>query len=249
MPRRTASLPALLLLLVIGLIVALFFLDLQSSRQNHPPSGRSERASRVPANRNENRRRATPHAPQATGETTCPGLGVNCASQYFATWAWPADQSCHTTERNGYPEPDNRCTPGGVVPGVTADTLRSPDWSTRCIRNCQSTEKQKHAAYAWYGLPAPANNNGATQTCELDHLVPLELGGADGLGNIWPQCGPDDVALRQRYFKQKDIVENYLAAKVRAGEIPLDQAQRGIAQDWVQYLPVAKAFCSGGTCD
>lgn len=42
------------------------------------------------------------------------------------------------------------------------------------------------------------------QTCELDHTVPLELGGAVGMGNIWPECGPADVTLRERYFKQKD---------------------------------------------
>ena len=58
----------------------------------------------------------------------------------------------------------------------------------------------------------------------------------------------DDVALRERFFKQKDVVENYLAAKVRAGEIPLEEAQRGIAADWVQYLETAKAFCRGSRC-
>jgi hypothetical protein len=76
----------------------------------------------------------------------------------------------------------------------------------------------------------------------LDHLVPLELGGADGLGNIWPQCGPDDVRLRDRYFKRKDQVENYLAAKVRAGQMSLDEAQRGIAADWTQSLDASKTF-------
>ena len=179
---------------------------------------------------------------------SCATLGIRCDTQYLAAWSLPAAGSCRTHEHNGYPEPDPRCTPGGVVPGLTADTLRDPAWSTRCVRNCQSTEKQKHATYDWYALPPPAENSGETQTCELDHLVPLELGGADGMGNIWPQCGPEDVALRDRFFKQKDIVENYLAAKVRAGEIPLEEAQRGIAADWVQYLETAKAFCHGSRC-
>ena len=47
--------------------------------------------------------------------------------------------------------------------------------------------------YEWYGLARPYENNGDNQVCELDHLVPLELGGADGLGNIWPQCGPAEM--------------------------------------------------------
>ncbi len=204
------------------------------------------------ASRGEHRRSHEPSDPWNRRPEAAPGscasLGVPCDTQYLGAWSLPAAGSCHTHEHNGYPEPDPHCTPGGVVPGLTAATLRDPAWSTHCIRNCQSTEKQKHATYDWYALPIPAENSGETQTCELDHLVPLELGGADGMGNIWPQCGPDDVALRERFFKQKDVVENYLAAKVRAGEIPLEEAQRGIAADWVQYLETAKAFCRGSRC-
>jgi hypothetical protein len=70
-------------------------------------------------------------------------------------------------------------------------------------------------------------------------LALLELGGADGLGNIWPQCGPDGVPLDERYFKAKDRVENYLADEVKAGRMSLHDAQRGIASDWTQYLTIA----------
>jgi hypothetical protein len=78
----------------------------------------------------------------------------------------------------------------------------------------------------------------------LDHLVSLELGGADTLDNIWPQCGPPGVKLAKRYFKIKDGVENYLAAKVKAGGISLKDAQRGIATEWTQYIPEAAAYWS-----
>ncbi len=61
----------------------------------------------------------------------------------------------------------------------------------------------KHIAYAWYGVRKPRQNSYQNQVCELDRLVPLELGGADGLGNIWPQCGPDSVALNEHYFKPR----------------------------------------------
>ena len=65
------------------------------------------------------------------------------------------------------------------------------------------------------------------QVCELDHLVPLELGGADTLDNIWPQCGPNGVGLHERYFKLKDMVENYLTAPmVKAGRMDLDKTRR-----------------------
>jgi hypothetical protein len=71
---------------------------------------------------------------------------------------------------------------------------------------------------------------------------------ASSLDNIWPQCGPPGVPLAQRYFKQKDIVENYLAWRVRHGEMNLGQAQRGIATDWTQYLAVAKQHCRSERC-
>ena len=196
---------------------------------------RGERNSRSGAGQ-----RRTPN--ERTTETSCQAVGVTCASQYFAAWQWPQDGSCVQGVRNGYPVPDPRCTPGGVVPNLTADTLRDAGWRTKCIRNCQSSEKQKHVTYTWYSMTAPADNNGQNQVCELDHLVPLELGGADGLGNIWPQCGPDETALKSRFFKRKDVVENYLAAKVRSGAMPLEDAQRGIAADWTQYLDAAMSY-------
>jgi hypothetical protein len=74
----------------------------------------------------------------------------------------------------------------------------------------------------------------------LDHIVSLELGGADTVDNIWPQCGPAGVAWADRYFHQKDLVENYLAELVRTGGISLRTAQRGIARDWTLFLPYAE---------
>jgi hypothetical protein len=135
--------------------------------------------------------------------------------------------------------PDPACTPGATNPTVTINVLQDPNYRTSCTRDGATSAAQKNKTYAWYGLPHPAHNTGASQTCELDHLISLELGGADTLENIWPQCGPDKVTLRERYFKQKDAVENYLAAQVKAGTISLHEAQWGIANDWTQYLAAA----------
>ena len=49
----------------------------------------------------------------------------------------------------------------------------------------------------------------------------------------------DGATLDERYFKAKDRVENYLAGEVKAGRRSLDDAQRGIASDWTQYLTTA----------
>lgn len=232
--------PAILLLLLLVVAYFLFKNSQQHGRDRTPaPSSRHERRGRPHTYPQDQR-----PAPNQ-GSASCKAFGVTCASQYLATWSWPKNGSCVMQVRNGYPVPDPRCTPGGVVPGLSASTLRDPQWRTRCIRDCQSTEQQKHVAYLWYGLAAPVENSGRDQVCELDHLVPLELGGADGMGNIWPQCGPDATSLRKRYFKQKDLVENYLADQVKAGTISLEDAQRGIAADWTQYLPVAVNFRQG----
>ena len=169
--------------------------------------------------------------------------GRSCTSQYLTSWEQPEPGTCQVRFANGYPVPDPRCTPGGVNPTITVDVLSDPHWRTRSIRNCESSEAQKHIEYRWYGIQKPRINSNENQVCELDHLVPLELGGADGLGNIWPECGPDDVTLQQRFFKRKDRVENYLADQVKTGRLPLRVAQQGIASDWTQYLDQADRWC------
>jgi hypothetical protein len=150
--------------------------------------------------------------------------------------------------RNGFPVPDPSCTPGAYNPSVTVDVLDDPGFSTKCLRDGATTEQEKFVTYSWYRLRHPRNNEGPNQVCELDHLVPLELGGADTLDNIWPQCGPNGVGLHERYFKLKDMVENYLTAMVKAGRMDLDEARKGIATDWTQYLEAAQRVCRGDRC-
>lgn len=66
---------------------------------------------------------------------------------------------------------------------------------------------------------------------EEDHLVPLDLGGSpDDPRNLWPEprqadgwCGAD----------RKDELEAELARQVCAGRVPLAEAQREIATDWI----------------
>jgi hypothetical protein len=154
----------------------------------------------------------------------------------------PPPNGCGVRMSNGYPIPDPSCTPGGINPTVTITVLRDPAYRTRCTRDSGTSAAQKSKTYTWYKISHPSNNTGARQTCELDHLISLELGGADTLDNIWPQCGPPGVPLIKRYFKQKDLVENYLAAEVKAGNIDLTDAQYGIARDWTQYLEASKQY-------
>ena len=152
------------------------------------------------------------------------------------------DGLCHTRMSNGYPLPDSGCTPGAMNPTLTLEILKDSRFRTGQVRNRATSATKKNHTYAWYAITKPAHNTGRTQVCELDHLVSLELGGADTLDNIWPQCGPSRVSLNRRYFKQKDTVENYLAAQVRDGKMDLHDVQFRIAQDWTQYLEAAKQW-------
>jgi hypothetical protein len=200
----------------------------------HPSSNHESKQSSDSRQREMRPRGDARESSDRSGPAAAPGMG--CSSEYLAAWDQPASGSCQVRMKEGYPLPDPRCTPGGINPSITMNTLRDRRWRTRSIRNCESSEAQKHAAYRWYGVHKPRENSNEHQVCELDHLVPLELGGADGLGNIWPECGPDGVTLQARYFRQKDRVEDYLADQVRSGRMSLRDAQRGIATDWTQYL-------------
>jgi hypothetical protein len=174
---------------------------------------------------------------------TCPVAAVNpTASKPFRKAN--SSRGCTTRRKHGLPVPDPKCTPGAVNPTVTIAALQDPEFRTGCLRDCSTSAGAKAATYAQYGIPHPSENHGSTQTCELDHLVSLELGGADTVDNIWPQCGPDNVELAKRYFKQKDAVENYLAKQVRSGKMDLKKAQKKIASDWTQFLKKAQNFCA-----
>jgi hypothetical protein len=182
-------------------------------------------------------------APQAATIATCKYCPVSISNRASSAFGVPNGQQpngCKTGLSNGFLLPDPGCTPGAENPTVTLDILRSPAFRTGCIRNCVTTDSQKQVTYGWYGIPSPTNNTGDNQTCELDHLVPLELGGADTLDNIWPQCGPAGVSLKDRYFKQKDLVENYLTRQVKSGAMDLEEARHQIATDWTPFLAAAK---------
>lgn len=236
--------------LLLFLIVAAIVLYLHWGK-NAAPNRRTDRTPEsYPTERRSEHRRPESSERRAELQTECLQFAVTSSSQYFASWRQPDDEACSTMLRRGYPVPDPRCTPGGIDPSITTNVLRNPSWRTACVRNRETSEAEKHIAYRWYGIQVPRRNHGETQVCELDHLVPLELGGADGLGNIWPECGPSAVGLDDRYFKIKDRVENYLAYEVKSGRMSLPTAQHGIAFDWTQYLDAANRYCvAGGRCD
>jgi hypothetical protein len=78
-----------------------------------------------------------------------------------------------------------------------------------------------------YGIPGPHPKPYSEE--ELDHLIPLGLGGAtQATSNLWPQ--PAD---RKLGFRTKDRLEVALQRKVCAHKLGLQEARKAIALNWV----------------
>ena len=86
------------------------------------------------------------------------------------------------------------------------------------------SEATRRAVYASYGVAWTARAG-----YEVDHLIPLELGGDNSLANLWPE--PQNTGTEAGYAT-KDGVENHLHALVCAGKVPLATAQNAIAANW-----------------
>ena len=116
--------------------------------------------------------------------------------------------------------PNARLTPGAVFAGVTVAQVCTPGYATS-VRDVPVSEKD--AVYAEYGITQHAPGQ-----YEVDHLIPLELGGSNDIQNLWPE-----PALPVPGFHQKDVLENVLHDMVCAGVISLPAAQHAIATDWL----------------
>ena len=126
--------------------------------------------------------------------------------------------------------PDPSCTPGGYDPAVTAAMLCAKWYTTKSYRPPPSD-----TARFKYDVAEPAYGEHDAQG-ELDHLIPLELGGNNDASNLWPEPG--------KLPNLKDSVEGKLhiwvcaapSAAERQGR--LEAAQQAIAADWVTALQV-----------
>ena len=111
--------------------------------------------------------------------------------------------------------PDARLTPGGVWEHDTAVVCHR----TTAAARAPVTRAMKRRVLRAYGDWPPR------QRYELDHLVPLELGGASTPRNLWPEPWVE--------ARRKDLTENRLHRLVCEGKVPLPLAQRAIAANWV----------------
>jgi hypothetical protein len=117
--------------------------------------------------------------------------------------------------------PDAALTPGAVEdvdPAVMCQvgysaSIRRYDW------------KLRNRVFESYHL-----FNVDRRNFELDHLVPISIGGApNDPKNLWPQS-----RLTEPWTAEvKDALEDVLHREVCAGQVPLKEAQDAIRTDWI----------------
>ncbi len=116
-------------------------------------------------------------------------------------------------------------TPGAVDPHVTLADICTG--ATKARRHVSPATRAKV-------LRDYSVSDAASVEMELDHLVPLAIGGSNAAANLWPQPAPD--------YERKDRLEVELQRRVCAAyrtllpaeaAVVLAQEQREIAEDWV----------------
>jgi hypothetical protein len=64
---------------------------------------------------------------------------------------------------------------------------------------------------------------------KIDHLIPVELGGADTIDNLWPQS----LSIKPYGAERKELLTQRLLARIATGKMTLAKAQEEISEDWI----------------
>jgi hypothetical protein len=117
--------------------------------------------------------------------------------------------------------PDSDCTPGHVFPGITAKEVCISGYS-RSVRDV--SQALKEYIYDTYNISSRAPGQ-----YQVDHLVSLTLGGSNDIANLWPQ--PKEP---RPGYNEKNKLTNELRRRICDGRISIQEAQRVMAEDWVE---------------
>lgn len=118
------------------------------------------------------------------------------------------------------PLPDPECTPGAIFSNATKEEVCQSGYS-KTVRNVSTSLKKK--VFAQYGIRYPVPFG----SYEIDHLIPLSLGGSNDIANLWPKAAQPFPG-----FYEKNLTGNYLREEVCLGRVDLAVAQYQIAKDW-----------------
>jgi hypothetical protein len=131
--------------------------------------------------------------------------------------------------------PDPVKTPGVVMaPAVSVAQVCTPGYA-RSVRAVSQALKAR--VYALYGIEpgghwvhAKSGRRVWQSDNEVDHLISLELGGSNDLGNLWIES----YLTKPWNAWKKDALENRLHWLVCHRGLPLAAAQRAIATNWIR---------------
>lgn len=116
--------------------------------------------------------------------------------------------------------PNPQFTPGAVFPSVTREQVCTPGYA-KSVRHVSG--KVKAIVYREYQVPKSVHSQG-----EVDHLIPLELGGSNDRKNLWFE--PYDTQPWNAHVKDRLKAASHAA--VCRGELSLRAVQAAIARDW-----------------
>ena len=117
------------------------------------------------------------------------------------------------------PYPDPACTPGAAL-NVTSSQICAAGYLASVPAVIDTVINRVYVAYG-------IMSHSAGQY-EIDHFLPLELGGSNDITNLWPE-----LASPTPGFHEKDRVEIFLRQQVCSGLMTLAQAQSEVATNWV----------------
>lgn len=115
--------------------------------------------------------------------------------------------------------PNATLTPGEVL-STNANEICVSGYAKR-VRDVSTATKNE--VYAEYGVLSRAPDQ-----YEIDHLIPLGIGGANDIKNLWPQ--PTDPRPGRL---EKDALEGELHKRICDHSLDVRTAQHEVATDWV----------------
>jgi len=113
---------------------------------------------------------------------------------------------------------------------LTGESVRTEDRDAACghasEHRAPMNAPRRDEILRRYGLPP-----GPHPDYEIDHLIPLCLGGSDDPSNLWPQ--PRRSIEETWNAEVKDQLERLMCNMVCDGQIDIATAQEAFATDWI----------------
>jgi hypothetical protein len=111
-----------------------------------------------------------------------------------------------------------------LTPGVARAETRDQVCGSHEGKNREVPSELRRKVFALYGMPGAD-----PKAYEVDYLITPALGGADEIGNLWPQAYSATIWNA----RVKDALEDRLHDLVCRGDLDLPTAQHEISTDWI----------------